>query len=159
MSLLVKTIICIAVVMAIGFTSGMTTAEAIPNWYVQLNKPSFNPPNWLFGPAWTILYIFMGIAIARIWHQYKPEAAYKLAIALFAIQLALNFFWTLIFFGLKDPALALAEILLLWGFILACILQFRKLDAVAAWLFVPYLAWVSFATLLNFMIWKLNPEL
>lgn len=159
MSLLLKTVISIAVVMAIGFTSGMTTAEAIPNWYVNLNKPVFNPPNWLFGPAWTLLYILMGIAFARIWHQYKPETAYRLAIGLFVVQLVLNFFWTLIFFGMKNPALALAEIVVLWGFILATILQFRKLDTVAAWLLVPYLAWVSFATLLNFMIWKLNPEL
>jgi translocator protein len=156
MSLIFKTIISILVIMALGFASGMVTAKAIPGWYAGLEKPSFNPPNWLFGPAWALLYSCMGIAFARIWHSYQENSIYKTAIFLFAAQLILNVLWTLVFFGMKQTGLALAEIVLLWALILACILQFKKIDMPAALLFVPYWLWVSFATLLNFMIWKLN---
>jgi len=153
---MLKIIISIVVCMAVGFSSGLVTAEAIPNWYADLNKPFFNPPNWLFAPAWTILYILMGIAAGRVWNKGWDQKEVRTALLIFIIQLLLNGAWTLIFFGLKEPVWALVEILILWIMILICILQFKKIDKTAAWLMVPYLLWVTFATALNFCIWQLN---
>lgn len=132
--------------------SGFFTARAIPGWYRELRKPSFNPPNWIFGPVWTLLYFMMGVAAWMVSQTPSPV----LPLALFLIQLTLNFFWSLIFFGAKRPGLALTEIFFLWSAILLTMLSFFSVDARAGWLMLPYLLWCSFATLLNREIVRLN---
>lgn len=155
-SLIVKIIIAVVICQVMGLASGLVTFDAIPNWYADLNKPSFNPPNWLFGPAWTLLYTLMGIAAALIWHEGWNRPEVKQALGWFAAQLVLNAAWTLIFFGLKTPAWALIEIAILWAAILICIIHFFRIKSLAGYLMIPYLLWVSFAALLNFSIWQLN---
>lgn len=136
-----------------GFAGSVASMDAIPNWYAYINKPSWNPPNWIFAPVWTILYIMMAVAAWRVWltrDRVKP------ALVLFFIQLALNVLWTLIFFGMRSPGGALIEVVPFWAAILATTLAFFGRDTWAGLLFVPYLAWVSFAAVLNFAIWRLN---
>lgn len=150
-----KLIISLIATIGIGSLGGIFTIAEIPTWYAGLNKPSFNPPNWLFGPVWTSLYTMMGIAFYLVWKQPETEIRKK-AIQLFIIQFVLNFFWSIIFFSLHSIGAALIEIIVMWIFILLAIIQFSKLSKPAAWLLVPYIAWVSFATLLTASIWKLN---
>lgn len=154
--LFVKIIIAIVTCNAIGFLSGMATVDSINSWYLQLNKPSFNPPNWIFGPAWTLLYTLMGIAVALIWHKGWVNKVVRNAVYLFIAQLLLNAFWSIVFFGMQSPPLALLVILVLLLLIVSCIIIFRRIDKVASWLLIPYLLWVSFATALNFSIVMLN---
>lgn len=132
------------------------TIAAIPTWYAQLHKPSFNPPNWLFGPVWTLLYTLMAVALYLIWKQGLTEKT-KPAIIIFLIQLALNVLWSYLFFFLKAPAIAFSEILILWLAILATIVKFCDLSRPAGLILIPYLTWVSFASVLNFFVAKLNP--
>ncbi len=122
-------------------------------WYDSLNRPFFTPPNWLFGPAWTVLYICMAVAATLVWRRVGLRSR---AMAWWFIQLVLNTLWTLIFFGLQAPGLALIEITLMWGAILICMLHFRPVSPLAFWLMVPYLAWVTFAWALNAGFWWLN---
>lgn len=124
-------------------------------WYAQLRKPSWNPPNWIFGPVWTTLYIMMAVAAWRIW-RFGGDSGRQKALGLFLVQLCLNAIWTPIFFGLKQPALAFADIVLLWLAIGATAVAFFRMDRAAGWLMVPYLVWVSFAAVLNAMLWRLN---
>jgi tryptophan-rich sensory protein len=124
-------------------------------WYASLNKPSWNPPGWLFGPVWTALYTMMAIAAWRVWKR-GGFAKQGRALTLFLIQLALNTAWTPLFFGLHQPGLAFAEIVLLWLAIAATLVAFHAVSRTAAWLLAPYLAWVSFAAALNFALWRLN---
>jgi translocator protein len=152
----VKLIIALAIPLIIGLAGGAFTSAEIPNWYAKLNKPSWQPPNWLFGPVWTTLYILMGVALFLIWKSGARQTLKQSAIILFAIQLTLNFFWSLIFFNQHQIGWALAEIIVLWIFILLTIFSFGKINKAAAWLLVPYISWVSFATILNYNIWKLN---
>jgi translocator protein len=148
---------CVAICLTIGFLSGKITQSSIVSWYPYLKKPFFNPPNWLFAPVWTLLYVFMGIAAGRIWNLWDTrDKQIKNALILFTIQLALNALWSFLFFGLKNPFLALVEIVLLLLFIWECIVAFKKIDKLSSQLFYPYLAWVSFASLLNASIWWLN---
>lgn len=156
LSLPVKIIICVITCLAIGFLSGISTGSSIDTWYTTLNKPSFNPPNWLFAPAWTILYTLMGIAVAYIWHEGWQKPDVKTAIFIFAGQLLLNAFWSVAFFGLQNPPLALAVILILWVLIFICIVRFKPIKALSAYLLIPYLLWVTFATALNASIIFLN---
>lgn len=121
-------------------------------WYEALAKPFFNPPNWLFGPVWTVLYVLIAIAGWRIWQRERSGGAIKL----WWLQLALNFLWSPVFFGLERIGPALVVILALLATILAFIAAVWKLDRPSAWLFVPYAAWVAFASLLNAAIWRLN---
>jgi translocator protein len=151
-----KLIISVAVTMAVGFVSGMLTAGQIGGWYATLVKPSFNPPNKIFGPVWTLLYLMMGIALYLVWRKAAAIPLKRRVIGLFAVQLAFNFCWSLIFFNMHRIDLALIWIVLLWLLIAATIWQFSKISTTAAWLLVPYLLWVSFATLLNYSLWKLN---
>jgi len=151
----VKLIISILACLAVGGISGYVTASEIPGWYATLQKPSFNPPNWLFGPVWTLLYIMMGIAFWLVWKSDASDLKQK-AMLFFALQLTLNFFWSILFFSFHQTGWAMVEIALLWVFILLCIVSFYPISAIAAYLLVPYLCWVSFASLLNFYIWKLN---
>ena len=136
-----------------GFIGGFATQNSIDTWYATLDKPSWNPPNWLFGPVWTLLYIMMGIAAWLVW---KTKDRIGPAMVLFGAQLVFNLAWSLIFFGLRSPGWALIEVVFLWGSVLLTMLAFFGRQTVAGWLFVPYHAWVSFAAVLNFAIWSLN---
>jgi tryptophan-rich sensory protein len=124
-------------------------------WYRALNKPTWNPPAWVFGPVWTTLYVMMGVAAWLVWlRRARPGA--PLALVLFAIQLALNAAWSWIFFGGHQIGAAFAELLLLWAALVATLLAFRRVRPAAAWWLVPYWAWTSFAAVLNGTLWWLN---
>lgn len=151
----IKLILSIVLCVSLGSVGGLVTVSEIPTWYASLNKPSFNPPNWLFGPVWTILYLLMGISVYMIWKQPVSTERNK-ALQLFILQFILNFCWSFIFFGLHATGWALIEMIALWILILLSILHFAKHSKTAAWLLVPYILWVSFALLLNAAIWKLN---
>lgn len=125
-------------------------------WYASLQKPAWNPPGWIFGPVWTALYTMMAVAAWLVWKR-GGFVAQRRPLALFLTQLSLNALWTPLFFGLHWPGLAFAEILLLWLAIAATIAAFRPVSRPAMLLLVPYLAWVSFAAVLNFKLWRLNP--
>ncbi len=152
-----KLITSILVCEAVGLAATPFTVAAIPTWFATLNKPSFSPPNWIFGPVWTILYAMMGVAAFFIWIKGLNNKKVKTALAYFGIQLLFNFSWSLLFFGLRSPLLALVDIVLLWIFILITIMKFYRLSKPAAYLLIPYLLWVTFATLLNYSILRLNP--
>jgi benzodiazapine receptor len=139
-----------------GAAGSLFTAPAIPTWYAGLIKPAFNPPDWVFGPAWTLLYLLMGIALFLVVKDGLTERRVKTAAGVFAVQLFLNGFWSYIFFGLKSPGWALAEISALWVSIAICLVLFFRISRTAGLLLVPYLGWVTFAALLNGAIWRLN---
>ncbi len=141
--------------LAVGGIAGMFTSESIPGWYATLIQPSFNPPNWIFGPVWTTLYIIMGISFFLIW---KLEAGKERnqAIVIFLVQLLLNFGWSFFFFYFKMIGLALIEIFLLWSTIVLMLARFYKLKPLAAYLNIPYLLWVTFAMVLNAAYFYLN---
>jgi tryptophan-rich sensory protein len=145
-------LVFVAISLLVGGAATVFTEPSIPTWYAALNKPSFNPPNWLFAPVWTTLYVLMGIAAARVWKQ----TGFGLEIKVWSAQLVLNFFWSAIFFSLHLLGAALIEMGALWLLILATLILFWRRDRVAGLLFVPYLAWVSFAFTLNLAIWQLN---
>ena len=152
-----KILICVASCLAIGFLSGQVTKDAIITWYQTIIKPSFNPPNWVFAPVWSLLFTFMGIAAGLVWNKIESnKEVVKKALIFFVVQLALNSLWSYLFFGLQNPLLALIEIVLLWLMIYETYNQFVKIDKIAAYLFIPYLAWVGFAMILNANIWWLN---
>jgi benzodiazapine receptor len=141
----------------VGGIAGYFTSSGVEGWYATANKPWFNPPNWIFAPVWTTLYVMMGIALYLVWRTETISSSVKqTAIFLFVIQLTLNFFWSLIFFKMQQPGWAFAEIITMWLAILFTILWFGKISSTAAWLLVPYIFWVSFASALNYAIWKLN---
>ncbi|KAB2660890.1 MAG: tryptophan-rich sensory protein [Verrucomicrobia bacterium] len=125
-------------------------------WYARLKKPSWNPPGWIFGPVWSSLYTMMAVAAWLVWKR-GGFAAQRRPLRLFLVQLALNGAWSPLFFGLHRPGVAFAEILLLWLSIVTTLTAFRPVSRVAAWLLAPYLAWVTFAAVLNFMLYRLNP--
>lgn len=155
-TLLSKLLVSSFVCLLLGSASGFLTIESITGWYSTINKPSWNPPNWIFGPVWTTLYVMMGSAFALVWHANHVEK--KRAIFLFVFQFVLNLLWTPIFFGLHWIGLALVDIILLFILIILTIMQFAKISKLAAWLLVPYLAWVGFASALNGSIWTLNTQ-
>lgn len=141
--------------LAAGAIGGLATYPAIPTWYAGLAKPAWTPPSGLFGPVWTTLYVLMGIAAWLVWRR-GGWAAHRRALTLFLVQLVLNALWSLLFFGLRSPGLALIEIVVLWGAILLALVNFRPTSGWAAALLSPYLAWVTFAVALNFAVWRLN---
>lgn len=143
----------LALTLGVGAVAGFATTPEIGGWYATLAKPSFNPPNWVFGPVWTTLYALMGIAAWRVWRVAGLRSRPML---LFFVQLALNFAWSFIFFRAHEIGAALADIVALLILVLWTALSFAKRDRIAGLLFVPYLLWVSFATLLNAAIWELN---
>jgi tryptophan-rich sensory protein len=151
LGLVVSLVICFA---AAGIGGAVTTPK-IGTWYATLAKPSWNPPNWIFGPVWSALYFCMAIAAWLVWRQGGFSVA-AVPLTLFGVQLALNVFWSCIFFGLRSPGLAFLEVLVLWAAIGATTVTFWQRSMVAGILFVPYLAWVSFASVLNCVIWRLN---
>lgn len=139
-----------------GIIGSVFTAPAIPGWYADLTKPALNPPAWVFGPVWTTLFALMGVAAFLVWKKGLDRKDARIALCLFIIQLVLNTLWSIIFFGLHSLGGALIEIIFLWLAILATIISFFNISKTAAWLLVPYLLWVSFATYLNAAIWVLN---
>ena len=145
----------IAATLAVAAIGGAVTAGSVDGWYVGIVKPSFNPPAGVFGPVWTVLYLMMAVAAWRVWCREK-HAGRPAALTLFAVQLGLNLGWSLLFFGLHAPGLALLEIVVLWLAIAATMRAFLRIDAVAGYLLAPYLAWVAFAAVLNLRIWQLN---
>lgn len=153
----VKVLIFVVTCLAVGYLSSIVTKSSVETWYPTLIKPSFNPPNWAFPVAWTTLFIFMGIAAGLVWDKIEiKKGEVQNALLFFFIQLALNALWSVLFFGLKNPLLALIEIILLWLMIYETYMKFNKIDKIAGYLFVPYLLWVSFAIILNANIWWLN---
>ena len=150
-----KLLISIFTPLLAGFLGSYFTTPNIPTWYASLQKPFFSPPNWLFGPVWTILYLLMGISFYLIWNSSNSKANLS-AIRLFIAQLVLNSLWSILFFGIKNPLLAFLEIIILWIFIFLTIKKFSQINQAASYLLYPYLAWVTFASFLNFAIVLLN---
>lgn len=156
---MVPLIVFVAISELAGVIGAIFTSPAIPTWYAALIKPELAPPNWLFAPVWTALYFLMGVAAFLVWRKRSEGAdatQIKRAITIFSVQLILNTLWSIIFFGLQNPGGALLEIAVLWFAILATMIAFYKISKWAAYLFVPYLAWVTFAAYLNWAIWTLN---
>ena len=145
----VRLIFAIVLCQVAGVIGSIFTVSSIPTWYASLVKPSFNPPSWIFGPVWTLLYTLMGISLYLVWKN-------KFAVKLFVWQLIANSLWSIIFFGMKNIPLALIEIIVLLVLILATIMKFYKINKTAAYLLIPYLLWSSFATILTYSIWILN---
>ena len=141
--------------LGIGALGAAVTATSVKTWYASLAKPSFNPPNEVFGPVWTVLYVLMAVAAWRVWRIADRETARR-ALTLFALQLALNLGWSVAFFGLERIGAAVAVSLVLEVAVVATAFAFYTIDRIAAWLLLPYMLWVGFATVLNIAIWRLN---
>jgi tryptophan-rich sensory protein len=156
MSNILKLVLSIAACLAAGAIGSIFTMDSIPGWYATLNKPSFNPPNWVFGPVWTTLYILMGISLFLVWREGSGNSLVKPAITIFIVQLVLNALWSVVFFGMHSTSGGLAIIILLWIAIAITIVKFLKISSLAGILLVPYLLWVTFASILNFFIYRLN---
>ena len=154
-TLTLKFLISILLPLSLGAIAGMFTSQSVPEWYATLNRPSFNPPNWIFGPVWTTLYILMGISFFLIWKQEASKVRNR-AILIFLLQLLLNFAWSFIFFYFNMIGLALVEIILLWINIVLMLVVFYKIKPVASYINIPYLLWVTFATVLNASYYILN---
>lgn len=154
----IRLLTAIFVCQAAGLVGAKVTRPALKPWYRDLKKPFFTPPDWLFAPAWITLYLLMAVAAYLIWMQGLNTDGVKAALLVFIIQLILNSAWSFIFFGMKSLFYGLIEIIFLWISIAMCLVLFWQILPLAGWLMVPYLLWVSFATALNFAIWKLNPS-
>ncbi len=154
---IIKMIVSVAVCFgASAFGALFMNADSINTWYAQLQKPVITPPDWVFGPAWTILYLMMSISVYLVWSKGLDYPRVKIAIGLFLIQLALNAAWTPIFFGFHLILPALVDIVLLFFAILVTLLVFKTISSRASLLLIPYLIWVGYATVLNALIWQLN---
>jgi tryptophan-rich sensory protein len=135
------------------------TSSSLSDWYLTLKKPAWNPPPWLFGPVWTVLYLMMGLSSWLVWREGpRQPAGVKQALVWYAVQLGLNALWSIFFFGMRQIGLALVDIIALWITLLITIIKFWQIRSVAGWLMTPYLLWVTFATALNSAIWWLNRE-
>jgi tryptophan-rich sensory protein len=156
LSYILAVFIGVFISLAVGFLSSLVTMQAISEWYVELKKPFFSPPNWLFAPVWTLLYALMGWAVGLVWHYGRRHRWGKTALYHFGAQLIFNGLWSLVFFGLRNPLLGVIIIVILWILIERTIYWFRLVDKRAALLLYPYLACVSFATVLNGSIVYLN---
>ncbi|MBN1910125.1 MAG: tryptophan-rich sensory protein [Pirellulales bacterium] len=148
-------IVFVVACFAVAWLGSIATTPKLDNWYAALVKPGWNPPNWIFGPVWSALYLTMAVAAWLIWRQDGLDEA-RWSLTLFGVQLGLNLLWSWIFFGMKNPGLAFGEVLLLWATIVATMVAFWRRSRIAGLLFVPYLAWVTFAAVLNYTIWRLN---
>jgi translocator protein len=133
----------------VAFLGGIATSSSVSVWYLELNKPFFNPPNWIFGPVWTVLYFLMGVSLYIIWNNSQGTKNKSFALKMFAAQLALNLLWSIVFFGMQEPLLAFVVIVLLWFAITMTIKYFYRISRVAGNLLIPYILWVSFALILN----------
>ena len=147
-------LLAIAIPQFIGWLGSIFTRPEIGTWYATLQRPSFAPPNWIFGPVWTILFLLMGVALYLVWQSKGRHK--QLAYFIFGAQLAFNFLWSILFFALHNPMLAFLELIVLWFLILFNILVFYRLNKLSAFLLIPYLVWVSFAGFLNAYFWILN---
>lgn len=157
MSKYLKIIYCVAICLAVGYLSSNVTQSSIKTWYPTIEKPIFNPPNWVFAPVWTMLFIMMGIAAGMVWNKLESnKELVKKGLLFFTIQLLLNALWSYLFFGLNNILLALIEIILLWLIIYETYYIFKQVDKKAGYLLIPYLAWVGFATILTGTIYWLN---
>lgn len=152
----VRLVIAVALPVVVGGLSGFATAKGVSEWYPTLVKPSFNPPAWVFGPVWTVLYVMMGGAAYLVWLRGIDADGVKPGLAVFIVQIALNGLWSILFFGMRQPGWALAEIIVLWAAIAVTVWFFWRVVPVAGALLLPYWAWVSFATVLNASLWWLN---
>jgi tryptophan-rich sensory protein len=146
----------IAICEVVGIAGSVFTASSVAIWYNTLNKPLFSPPNWIFGPVWAVLYLLMGVSLYLVWSKGFGSKKGKAALNFFIAQLFLNFLWSILFFGFHSPILALVDIAALWIMILLTIVKFLPISKTAAYLLIPYLLWVSFASLLNLSILMLN---
>ena len=153
---ILKVVFSILICQAAGFLGSLATTPSIATWYKTVAKPSFNPPNAIFGPVWLSLYLMMSISLFLVWRQWGAAKGVRPALIIFFVQLALNTLWSVLFFGLHQPMWAFFEIVILWLFILLTMIVFWRLSRVAGLLLLPYLLWVSFASALNFAIWRLN---
>ncbi len=149
-------VVAVLLPLAIGGLGSLATFGAVRDWYPTLVRPSFAPPSWVFGPVWTTLYVMMGVASWLAWRQGVAKPAVQAALTLYGIQLAFNLAWSWLFFGLRQPFVALIEIVVLLALIALTTLRFAVVSRPAAWLMLPYLAWVAFATVLNAGFWWLN---
>ena len=154
---IVKLIVSIVACQGAGVIGSLATSPNIPTWYAALEKPAFTPPSWLFAPAWITLYLLMAIAAFLIWRKGLVEEGVKSALVIFLVQLVLNALWSVVFFGLHSPLYGMVVILVLWIAILLTIIRFFRLSTAAGVLLLPYILWVSFASILNISIWVLNP--
>ena len=152
-----KLIASIVVCQLAGLLGAIFTSSAIPTWYATLEKPPFVPPDWTFSVVWTFLYLLMSLSLYLVWMNGRDRGDVRLAMDVFGVQLFLNFLWSVIFFSLRSPLLGVIEIIFLWFAIVATIWLFYRISRLAGALLMPYLAWVSFAALLNYYIWLLNP--
>jgi len=153
---LIRLAIALLLPLAVGALGGIATSSSVSTWYPTLDKPIWTPPDWLFGPVWTLLYLLMGIALWLVWRRGVKDHATRVALTFFGVQLGLNLLWSILFFGLRTLGLALLEIVILWVMILLTAVKFHRLRPLAGWLMSPYLLWVTFATALNAVIWWLN---
>ncbi len=151
-----KLVISIAIPLLVGAIGSYFTTPAIPGWYAELQKPEINPPNWVFAPAWTTLYVLMGISLFLVWRKKDEIKDFFAVMVVFGAQLFLNSTWSIFFFGMESPEKAIVNILMLWIAILFTIILFWKISKPAAYLLVPYLLWVTFASYLNYQIILLN---
>ena len=148
-------VVSIVIALAVGGIGALATTSSVTTWYASLIKPPFNPPNAVFGPVWTTLYVLMALAAWRVWRA-GPAGGRHLGLILYSVQLALNLGWSLIFFGLRQPAIALVEVALLLAAVVGTGVAFWRADRPAGLMMIPYAAWVAFASALNFEIWRLN---
>jgi tryptophan-rich sensory protein len=146
---------CLAACFAAAAIGGFFTGQSVSTWYQELQRPAWNPPDWVFGPVWTVLYLTMAVAAWLVWRQGGWSGA-RTALGLFIVQLVLNAAWTGVFFGLRAPGPAFAELAVLWIAIVATILAFWQKSPAAGALMLPYLGWSSYAAVLNFTIWRMN---
>ncbi len=153
---MIKYLVSIIVCLGAGFIGSFFTSPVIQGWYAGVIKPSFNPPSWIFGPVWTVLFIMMGIAAAIVWSKGLDDKAVKIALIVFIIHLVLNVLWSVFFFGMQNPGLAFIDIVILWLMIALVMYLFYMIDHRAGYILIPYILWVSFAAVLNFTIWRLN---
>jgi tryptophan-rich sensory protein len=140
----------------VGIVSGLFTARGISEWYAHIAKPSFTPPDSVFGPVWTVLYFMMGCALYLVWRRWDGSGTLKAALAVFIAQLLLNGLWSFLFFGLRSPLAGMIEIVALWAAVIATTVLFWRISRPAGLLLVPYAAWVTFASVLNWSLWRLN---
>ncbi|KPJ54465.1 TspO protein [candidate division TA06 bacterium DG_24] len=153
---LARLVISIVLCQSAGVIGSIFTARSVSTWYPTLRRPFFNPPSWVFGPVWITLYLLMGISLFLVWRKGVGTAQVRVAIVAFAVQLILNAAWSGAFFGLRSPLAGLIVILLLWVAISVTIVLFRQISALASLILIPYIAWVSFAAILNASIYALN---
>ena len=153
---IIRITVAIIICVVIGFLASFATQTSVHTWYVTLNKPSFNPPNFIFAPVWTILYILMGISAGLVWTKGLHHIWVKSALYHFGFQLLFNALWSIVFFGLREPLWALLVIIILLILLTITIRRFYVVSKPAAYLLIPYLLWICFATALNYKIWELN---